>query len=126
MAEADGNRSRQGPSRLITDVEDRETHQAYRRFPVRRNEIGPRSLPIVPLVKRSRLLPSPVMPERSFGRTIRYRRTKLGISQAKLGDLVGRSAEHRTELGAGPVHAQRFCGSLHPCSCPRTRRAHSL
>ena len=33
-----------------------------------------------------------VMPERSFGRTIRYRRTKLGISQAKLGDLVGRSA----------------------------------
>ena len=32
------------------------------------------------------------MPERSFGRTIRYRRTKLGISQAKLGDLVGRSA----------------------------------
>ncbi len=32
------------------------------------------------------------MPERSFGRTIRYRRTKLGLSQAKLGDLVGRSA----------------------------------
>lgn len=32
------------------------------------------------------------MPERSFGRTVRYRRTKLGLSQAKLGDLVGRSA----------------------------------
>jgi transcriptional regulator with XRE-family HTH domain len=32
------------------------------------------------------------MPERSFGRTIRYRRTKLGLSQSKLGDLVGRSA----------------------------------
>ncbi|MDP9495731.1 MAG: helix-turn-helix domain-containing protein [Actinomycetota bacterium] len=32
------------------------------------------------------------MPERSFGRTIRYRRTKLGLSQAKLGELVGRSA----------------------------------
>jgi transcriptional regulator with XRE-family HTH domain len=32
------------------------------------------------------------MPERSFGRTIRYRRTKSGLSQAKLGELVGRSA----------------------------------
>jgi transcriptional regulator with XRE-family HTH domain len=32
------------------------------------------------------------MPERSFGRTIRYRRTKLGMSQAKLAELVGRSA----------------------------------
>jgi transcriptional regulator with XRE-family HTH domain len=32
------------------------------------------------------------MPERSFGRTVRYRRTKIGLSQAKLGDLVGRSA----------------------------------
>lgn len=32
------------------------------------------------------------MPERSFGRTIRYRRTKMGLSQAKLGELVGRSA----------------------------------
>jgi transcriptional regulator with XRE-family HTH domain len=31
------------------------------------------------------------MPERSFGRTIRFRRTKLGLSQAKLGELVGRS-----------------------------------
>lgn len=31
------------------------------------------------------------MPERSFGRTVRYRRTKLGLSQAKLGELVGRS-----------------------------------
>lgn len=31
------------------------------------------------------------MPERSFGRTIRFRRTKLGLSQAKLADLVGRS-----------------------------------
>lgn len=31
------------------------------------------------------------MPERSFGRTVRYRRTKLGISQARLGQLVGRS-----------------------------------
>lgn len=31
------------------------------------------------------------MPERSFGRTVRYRRTKLGLSQAELGDLVGRS-----------------------------------
>jgi transcriptional regulator with XRE-family HTH domain len=31
------------------------------------------------------------MPERSFGRTVRYRRTKLGLSQVKLGDLVGRS-----------------------------------
>ena len=32
------------------------------------------------------------MPERSFGRTVRYRRTKLGLSQAKLGELVGRAA----------------------------------
>ena len=32
------------------------------------------------------------MPERTFGRTVRYRRTKLGLSQAKLGELVGRSA----------------------------------
>ena len=31
------------------------------------------------------------MPERSFGRTVRYRRTKAGLSQAKLGELVGRS-----------------------------------
>lgn len=31
------------------------------------------------------------MPERSFGRTIRFRRTKLGLSQTKLGELVGRS-----------------------------------
>lgn len=31
------------------------------------------------------------MPERSFGRMVRYRRTKLGLSQAKLGELVGRS-----------------------------------
>ena len=31
------------------------------------------------------------MPERSFGRTVRYRRTKLGLSQARLGELVGRS-----------------------------------
>ena len=31
------------------------------------------------------------MPERSFGRTVRYRRTKLGLSQAKLAELVGRS-----------------------------------
>ncbi|MGA7097030.1 MAG: helix-turn-helix domain-containing protein, partial [Acidimicrobiia bacterium] len=31
------------------------------------------------------------MPERTFGRSVRYRRTKLGISQAKLGELVGRS-----------------------------------
>lgn len=31
------------------------------------------------------------MPERSFGRTVRYRRTKLGISQARLGQLIGRS-----------------------------------
>lgn len=31
------------------------------------------------------------MPERSFGRTVRYRRTKLGMSQAKLADLVGRT-----------------------------------
>ena len=32
------------------------------------------------------------MPERSFGRTIRYRRNKMGLSQTKLGELVGRSA----------------------------------
>jgi transcriptional regulator with XRE-family HTH domain len=31
------------------------------------------------------------MPERSFGRTVRYRRTKLGLSQTQLGELVGRS-----------------------------------
>ncbi|MFZ0627174.1 MAG: helix-turn-helix domain-containing protein [Acidimicrobiia bacterium] len=31
------------------------------------------------------------MPERTFGRSVRYRRTKLGLSQAKLGELVGRS-----------------------------------
>ncbi len=28
---------------------------------------------------------------RTFGRTVRYRRTKLGLSQTKLGELVGRS-----------------------------------
>ena len=32
-----------------------------------------------------------VMPERTFGRTVRYRRSKLGLSQTKLGELVGRS-----------------------------------
>ena len=32
------------------------------------------------------------MPERTFGRTVRSRRTKLGLSQAKLAELVGRSA----------------------------------
>jgi transcriptional regulator with XRE-family HTH domain len=32
------------------------------------------------------------MPERSFGRSVRYRRTKLGLSQSQLGELVGRSA----------------------------------
>lgn len=32
------------------------------------------------------------MPERSFGRMVRYRRNKLGLSQAQLGELVGRSA----------------------------------
>lgn len=32
------------------------------------------------------------MPERTFGRTIRSQRTKLGLSQTKLGELVGRSA----------------------------------
>jgi transcriptional regulator with XRE-family HTH domain len=31
------------------------------------------------------------MPVRSFGRTVRYRRTQLGLSQTKLGELVGRS-----------------------------------
>ena len=31
------------------------------------------------------------MPEWTFGRTIRSRRTKLGLSQTKLGELVGRS-----------------------------------
>ena len=31
------------------------------------------------------------MPKRSFGRTVRYRRTRLGLSQARLGELVGRS-----------------------------------
>ena len=31
------------------------------------------------------------MPERSFGRTIKSRRTTLGLSQAKLGELVGRT-----------------------------------
>ena len=32
------------------------------------------------------------MAERTFGRTVRSQRTKLGLSQAKLGELVGRSA----------------------------------
>lgn len=32
------------------------------------------------------------MPEMSFGRSVRYRRTKLGLSQARLGELVGRSS----------------------------------
>lgn len=32
------------------------------------------------------------MPEMSFGRSIRYRRTKLGLSQTRLGELVGRSS----------------------------------
>lgn len=31
------------------------------------------------------------MPERTFGRTVRFRRTKLGLSQTKLAELVGRS-----------------------------------
>jgi len=31
------------------------------------------------------------MPERTFGRTVRYRRTKLGMSQTQLAELVGRS-----------------------------------
>jgi len=31
------------------------------------------------------------MTDRSFGRTVRFRRTTLGISQSKLGELVGRS-----------------------------------
>jgi transcriptional regulator with XRE-family HTH domain len=31
------------------------------------------------------------MPEMSFGRSIRYRRTRLGLSQTRLGELVGRS-----------------------------------
>lgn len=31
------------------------------------------------------------MPERSFGRMVRYRRTQLGLSQAELAELVGRS-----------------------------------
>ena len=31
------------------------------------------------------------MPEMTFGRSIRYRRTKLGLSQTRLGELVGRS-----------------------------------
>lgn len=32
------------------------------------------------------------MPERSFGRTLRYRRKKLGLSQTRLGELIGRPA----------------------------------
>ena len=32
-----------------------------------------------------------IMPERSFGRTVRSRRIKLGLSQSKLAELVGRS-----------------------------------
>ena len=32
------------------------------------------------------------MPEISFGRSVRYRRTKLGLSQTRLGELVGRSS----------------------------------
>ncbi|MEX0795842.1 MAG: helix-turn-helix domain-containing protein [Acidimicrobiia bacterium] len=32
------------------------------------------------------------MPEMTFGRSIRYRRTKLGLSQTRLGELVGRSS----------------------------------
>ncbi|MEA1901899.1 MAG: helix-turn-helix transcriptional regulator [Actinomycetota bacterium] len=31
------------------------------------------------------------MPERTFGRTVKHRRSLLGLSQAKLGELVGRS-----------------------------------
>ncbi|HEX6301027.1 MAG TPA: helix-turn-helix transcriptional regulator [Acidimicrobiia bacterium] len=31
------------------------------------------------------------MPDRTFGRTVRYRRTKLGMSQTQLAELVGRS-----------------------------------
>jgi transcriptional regulator with XRE-family HTH domain len=31
------------------------------------------------------------MPEMSFGRSIRYRRTRIGLSQTRLGELVGRS-----------------------------------
>lgn len=31
------------------------------------------------------------MPERTFGRTVRYRRNKLGMSHAQLAELVGRS-----------------------------------
>ena len=91
MAEADGNRTRQGPNRPLTGFEDRGTHQASRRLPVRglRLEPNPTNRPDDQAQSFTTI---ELMPERSFGRTIRYRRTKLGISQAKLGDLVGRSA----------------------------------
>ena len=84
MAEADGNRTRQGPNRPLTGFEDRGTHQAS----VRLRGQEPRGF------ARNRTIPDTIpcsMPERSFGRTVRYRRTKLGLSQAKLGELVGRS-----------------------------------
>ncbi len=111
VAEADGNRTRQRPYRPLTGFEDRGTHQASRRLRLREvrwgspfSFFGPSSANPPPssddsdqflffgeLVAGICTLHQERMPERTFGRTVRYRRTKLGLSQAKLGELVGRS-----------------------------------
>lgn len=46
-----------------------------------------------PLSNSHAWVPSPEMPpEMTFGRSVRYRRTKIGLSQTRLGELVGRSS----------------------------------
>ena len=109
VAEADGNRTRQGSCRPLTGFEDRGTHQAsgrllgsivpeVRGFASRDDRFHIRNpAPEVPGFTgcfgnlEGGIYALMNMPERSFGRTVRYRRTKLGMSQAKLADLVGRS-----------------------------------
>ena len=97
VAEADGNRTRQGPIRPLTGFEDRGTHQASGRLHGGPNELrtaGFRLYGAEPHIEQiaSAGTIQARMPERSFGRTVRYRRTKIGLSQAQLGELVGRSA----------------------------------
>ena len=95
VAEADGNRTRQRLNQPLTGFEDRGTHQASGRLPDEDTRLGRPdrlSLPFDSGTKRPTDSISHSMPERSFGRTVRYRRTKLGLSQSRLGELVGRSA----------------------------------
>ncbi|MDH3189083.1 MAG: helix-turn-helix domain-containing protein [Acidimicrobiia bacterium] len=57
-------------------------------------------------------------PEMSFGRSVRYRRTRLGLSQTRLGELVGRSAaavrswERETSIPSDPSVLQALAAVL--------------